>query len=422
MATYELVPQIAGARGSGQETKKASAPVVSKTTFDKLKAEALEKAEAAKKRLAAANERNKEEPARAATGAALANAGVYVVHKVLDEYAAKNPQGMLAKYEEKVPWVGLVAGGVLGWMGAEKDNMTMLHAGLHVMSHEAGYMHGRSKKTEQGQARIIDAVGVRAPAAATPGAANPAASPGAAVQGASNPYEVGCAPHVAGSCGALEGPAERRAARRQRLVSNMARQVVTEMPESVNGADSLEEHIGELLEGVSEEVGGAIEDALDGNVQAVPLLLLGAQALPHILKALPTLKQLSDEPAKVEAKAIQGGETPGLDALLALEGYQDDLSVEGKKRITMEERRVARAERKLRRVKRKQAQKASKELVKSGALDERLKQQEKMLAAQARQMDELRAALAQKREREMSIQDSAVSSDEWQEAELADLE
>lgn len=383
---FSLVPVVAG------PPAKPATPSVSRTAYQSMK-DGLEKtAKASKERAAEINKELKQEPERALKGQVLGNAAGHVAVRIGDDYAKKNPESFVAKSPKKATLLGTVLSEGVAYWGASKGNLEVMHGGMHSASHMAGVMTAQNLGRDS---YLFQGDGATAPAAPTAPAPAPAPAPAAAAKPGPDKKGVGAPenPYI-GETPEVEGPERRRARRRQALSSALAAQVATENPDAVNGSDALEDHINGVLDQTSELAGGPIEDAIYGDVGAVPLLFMGGQALANILRSLPGLKAMAENPEKVQQAAVTQGVTPGMDSLLTLSGYQlDGLTVEGKKKLTREERKLQKLERERLAVERKKNAKDSQELVKSGALISRLDSLEKLVRANATAVSQLSASM-----------------------------
>lgn len=312
MKNYEMVPIGAPpvpARSGGGVTK------VKDSAAYKAVANQAEKASL---RLKAANKELNQEPERAAIGVVLGSLGGGLALNQMDKMAAEKPDGILAKN----PNAALVGVGVLGlagaWGAASQGMPTVMHGALSLASTAYGAGIGANFKV----------LGRPAPAAV------PAPAPATApkIQGGSDPFDVGA------------GPLSRAFARR------LARQAGTEQPSTVEGPDTLESYVGEILE--DSGVAGVLDGELE--VGALPLMLAPA-ALQQLLAMLPAMKAAAQaEQAGKPGPAVNGGVCwPMLADLSGLDG--DVGATMAERQYRRQQRRIKRQERRLAKAKAKAA-------------------------------------------------------------------
>jgi len=411
---FELVPTV-----QGPAPKAGGGGSISRQAYNKVKEEASAKAKKALQKVQAVNEELKEEPERAFKGQVMGNIVAFGVENVANEHAIKNPEAYIAKNPKKATLAGIVLSEGLAYWRAEKGDATGMHAGMHAASHMAGFASaqrlGPTSPLMRGDTGYAPAAPAAAPApSAATGEKALAEAMGIKLQGAPNPYDVGSTEGAD-----VEGARrERRQQRRQKVARALSEQVGLENPDALQGADALQEHVEGLLDEASEVAGGPIEDGIYGDVGAMPLLMLGGQALANLLKSLPGLKAMAEQPEAVQKAATVQGITPGTDAFLSLSGYDvEGLTVEGKKRLTREERQLQRLERKQKRIERRKDKKDSKNLVNSGELAQRLEKLEKDRASDRAQTAQIANSLSQLVSMVQSNQASAPAQTSYASAE-----
>jgi len=207
----------------------------------------------------------------------------------------------------------------VAWLGASQGMPTVMHGGLAAASTAYGAGVG-SRLTVLG--RTAPAVAPAAPAAPAP-----------KVQGGSDPFDVGAG-----------GPLSRAFARR------LARQAGQEAPAAVEGPDSLEGYVIDVLDD------SGVSGLIDGDVEigALPALLAPA-ILQQIAQMLPGMKAAAQaEQMQKPGHAVAGGVCWPM--LADLSGFAGDVGATmAERRYTRQQRRIARQERRLKAAKAKAA-------------------------------------------------------------------
>lgn len=326
---------------------------------------AQEKLERAEGRIDKLVGEKKAEPVRAALGAAAGNIVGFGGVKLVSRIAKKSPGGMIARHKPASHLVLAALGLVTSVGGVLLKSKTTMHAGSQFMTFNLG---AAAAYDEAESAIAAPAPGVKGPEDTSGPFDNTGAQNGVQRSPETAETQTG----DPGETGARRDRLERR----QRLVKHWANRIRQEDPKSAEGSDTLEEHVGDLLGDIDQQVAG-LDDVLSGEETGIlPLAAL----IPSLIQAMPALKKMAKEsmaskskapasapaaaPAAPTEEATSG--TPGLDALLALEGYDiGNMSTEGKR---FDAWRLRRLEKKQRKLERKTLALKTKDLVKSGEL------------------------------------------------------